>query len=70
MTKTEIQTSFKWIRQIILSPLNITKFHLQCCEKLIELFEKQYEDDPDCIFMVIDLKGELREKETFLTIEV
>ena len=66
----EIQSSFLWVRQIIKSPKNLTTFHLQCCEKLIELFEIQYEEEADCKLMVNDLKTELRERETFLIVEV
>lgn len=64
-----MKESFHWVRSCILSSTRL--FHLESCKVLIELFEKKYEarDFNEADLYADDLKNELREKETEITID-
>jgi len=63
-----IHESYDWIVNCIYSCRN--DFHIKCCQKLIKLFEKQFEDEIICQSLADNLQDDLQSQYTYLCVEV
>ena len=60
--------SYDWIVGCIYSCKN--QFHIDCCKKLIDLFESQFKSEEKCYRLVAELLVDLDSQETAICVEV
>lgn len=63
-----MEESFNWLKPIIISCEN--QFHIDCCNTLLKLFADKYNAEALFATAYIELTEDLRERTTFLNIEI